>query len=360
MLSFTIGASSITVFIDGMINTIDKTHLNHEPLLAELIKAPDDRDLEAIRSFVTIKKMIERFTMGKVTVTDMEVVFDGTPIANYLAGRMLELIELGVDLEPYAKFMENVHANPASYVHNELFEWLEKGEMPITPDGHFLAFKKVRDNYTDCHTGRFDHSVGAIAEMDRRACNPNRHETCSTGFHFCSPGYLKSFGGQRVMVVKVNPRDVTSIPSDYAFTKGRCCRYEVVAELSDEAAALHKVWDNSVVNIEDPQEFPDDVVTQLISRPAPSPVTIDMDASDTVTAFEKNPKLVERKGDTLVVVKTPVEEAKEDAFATSDGRSFTAAEIMQALKEYESKRGAAKHLGIGDSTLRGWLKRIQH
>ena len=41
----------------------------------------------------------------------------------------------------------------------------------------------------------------------------------------------KSFGGERILVLKINPRDVVAIPSDYNNSKGRTCRYEVVDEI---------------------------------------------------------------------------------------------------------------------------------
>ena len=66
-------------------------------------------------------------------------------------------------------------------------------------------------------------------------------QTCSYGLHFCSEGYLRHFGGDRVVILKINPRDVVSIPTDYNNTKGRCCRYEVIGEVG--------------VNPEDEKEF---------------------------------------------------------------------------------------------------------
>jgi hypothetical protein len=51
-----------------------------------------------------------------------------------------------------------------------------------------------------------------------------------------SLGNLNHFGGERIMIVKINPRDVVSIPSDYNDTKGRACRYEVIGELNKEEA----------------------------------------------------------------------------------------------------------------------------
>jgi hypothetical protein len=113
---------------------------------------------------------------------------------------------------------------------------LEKNSLPITPDGHFLAYKKVRYDYKDCHSGTMDNSVGQVVEMERNSVDDDKDRTCSTGLHFCSRDYLNHFGGERLVIVKVNPRDVVSIPSDYNGAKGRACRYEVVDEIDKDRA----------------------------------------------------------------------------------------------------------------------------
>jgi hypothetical protein len=127
--------------------------------------------------------------------------------------------------------MENMMTNPSFRAVNELYGFLEKNNLPITPDGHFLAYKRVRENYTDCHTGKMDNSVGKVVEMERNKVDDNQNNTCSSGLHFCSENYLRSFGGERTVIVKINPRDVVSIPTDYDNSKGRACRYEVIGEV---------------------------------------------------------------------------------------------------------------------------------
>jgi hypothetical protein len=42
---------------------------------------------------------------------------------------------------------------------------------------------------------------------------------------------LRHFGGARTVIVKINPADVVSIPTDYDNSKGRACRYEVIGEV---------------------------------------------------------------------------------------------------------------------------------
>jgi hypothetical protein len=111
------------------------------------------------------------------------------------------------------------------------------GKTPITYDGCFLAYKKVRrlssGKFVDIFTGKMDNSPGEIPRMKQDEVDRNRNQTCSRGLHFCSRGYLSNYSGNDhdvVVIVKVNPRHVFAIPTDYNFQKGRASEYFVVGE----------------------------------------------------------------------------------------------------------------------------------
>ncbi len=150
-------------------------------------------------------------------------------------------------LNPVLLFVENLMGNPSHSSVDELYGFLESCSLPITNDGCFLAYKKVNSNYTDIHSATFDNSVNAEVEMERWQVDDDRNKTCSTGFHCCSFEYLKQFGSNqkdshRVVVVKVNPKDVVSVPSDYDNQKMRVCRYEVIDEIPAASAGLIPSW----------------------------------------------------------------------------------------------------------------------
>ena len=83
----------------------------------------------------------------------------------------------------------------------------------------------------------------STVEMERNKVDDDKNNTCSTGLHFCGMSYLNHFGGARTVIVKINPRDVVSIPTDYDDAKGRACRYEVIGELGVEP---EEAFDKSV------------------------------------------------------------------------------------------------------------------
>jgi hypothetical protein len=266
-ISYSVGAKSITVMKDGDIHMLDDSDKRFAKIKAHLQENPP-RVEEALK-LMDLKDVIKKVSAGRVVITAQGVTFEGNSLSGYMAERLMDMAGAGMDVKPWMLFMDNLQENPQKDIREDVFKWMEAGKMPITEDGCIVAFKKVRHDYKDVHSGKFDNSVGAVVSMPREKCDTNRNRTCSTGLHFCSADYLRNFSGSRVMIVKVDPRDVTAIPSDYNNSKGRCCRYEVTGELSNESAAKHKVFAEPVMP-EDPSEIPDLMAPK--SKGPPSPI----------------------------------------------------------------------------------------
>lgn len=230
IMAMTITPDTITLIVDGKTRTLtSESHSRYDEIRA-LLKDGDREGAEALLDLTQVYQ--NAFAGTSVTIEHGVVKLDGVAMHGVLADRMLTMNDEGFDVGPMARFMENLHQNPSYRSVEQLYGFLEASDLPITEDGHFLAYKMVRDNYTDHHTGTFDNSVGAIPEMKRNMVDDDPNSTCSRGLHFCSQNYLGFYGARgRTMIVKVNPRDVVSIPVDYKNAKGRACRYEIVGEL---------------------------------------------------------------------------------------------------------------------------------
>ena len=241
---YLIQGSNIVVVIGNKSHTISKTHITYTKVL-EAIKAGD---WDALPDIIEPKKVVLSYGAGNVSIQGETLYWKSKELNTGLSVRMIQMLQEGFPIEPMVNFMENLYKNPSHRAVTELYGFLEKNNLPITPDGHFLAYKKVRENFFDVHSGTMDNSPGQIVEMDRHEVNDNKDETCSTGLHFCGMSYLSHFGGARTVIVKINPADVVSIPSDYNDAKGRACRYEVIGELNvnPEDAFTKPVQDNAV------------------------------------------------------------------------------------------------------------------
>ncbi len=234
--SYLIQGKNIVVVIDNRPYTITSTHIGYE----KLKQAIKDSDWDTVKQVVDPAKEILAYGKGLVAVQGSRVFYKDREMVGVITQRLIDMYQEGFPVEPLILFMENLMQNPSKRAVEELYTFLEKGKLPITPDGHFLAYKKVRADFLDIHSGTMNNAPGQIVEMERNAVDDDQNRTCSTGLHFCSKDYLDHFGGSdsRTVILKINPADVVSIPADYNATKGRACRYEVIGELGvhpDEA-----------------------------------------------------------------------------------------------------------------------------
>lgn len=231
----------ITVVVDGQPHTINEDEFNFKKVINGI---RNDDEAEVRRAIVKEHALID-FAPDHVTVKNGVVYWDNMELPAALTTRMTAMVRDGLSPDPLIKFTRNLNGNPSYRAVKELYRFLEKNSLPITSDGCFLAYKKVRDDYTDVYSGKISNKPGNVVKMPRNAVNDDPTQTCSAGLHFCSLEYLKCFTGARTVIVKVNPRDVVSIPIDYNNSKGRTCRYEVVNELGvrPEAAFTKPVQD---------------------------------------------------------------------------------------------------------------------
>lgn len=254
--SYIQSGDSITFNVKGVgTYSVDNTHPNYGVILhglanqsrsaAELIElaSPVGAVNSAVEKAVARSAGVEgnRLAAGTVAVDANGVTFDGEPVHGVLVDRILGLVRQGLKVEPWLAFMTNLYQNPSLTARRELYLWLETSMLPLTPDGCFLAFKKVNGDFTDIFTGSLNYSPGSVVTMPRHLVDDNREVTCSDGLHFCSASYLPHFGvgtGNKIVLVKINPADVVSIPSDYANAKGRAWRIEVLEDVTDEYADI--------------------------------------------------------------------------------------------------------------------------
>ena len=235
------GNGTISLMIEGVMKPVDTAHRFYEDIKAAL-KAGD---WDAIPGLVNIKEQVESAinastAVGIVTIRDGEVFYNGTRIHNTLTDRIVSMAKEGFDIGHMVKFLENLMANPSYRAVKELYDFLEAGAIPITENGTFLVYKKIRGDWLDIHSGKFLNNIGAVVEMPRNMVDEDSARTCSAGLHVCSYNYLPHFGaggGDRVVICEVNPADVVSIPADYNNTKMRVCRYTVIGEVANYSDA---------------------------------------------------------------------------------------------------------------------------
>lgn len=247
------------VMDDGQIINIAKG----EPFFSEIRELAKERKWDEIQELSSKKKIISVFSNGNITITDdMTLLYrESVEIDGLLAKRVISMFNEGFDLVPMCRFMENLMLNPSENSKKELYNFLEKGNHPITEDGYFLAYKVVGNDYYDKYSHIFLNTVGENIQMNRADVNSDSSVTCSTGLHVCSRSYISAYRdvvSDHVMVVKVNPRDVVSVPKDYNDAKMRCCEYTVIGELVGddhiEGLVTKDVKKKTITNLKAPKK----------------------------------------------------------------------------------------------------------
>ena len=232
-----------------VLNDEPKTITSENPVWNDAITAIREGRFDDLTEILDKSKAIARFSHGKIEVRDGLVTYAGEEIHNIVVDRILNFIKNGLPYEPLVKFLDKLMQNPSRRAVNELYKFLEHKKMPLTPDGDFLAYKSVRADFTDWYSGQHNFSIGQVREMARNQVCDNADVGCSAGYHAGSEEYAKSFnGGGNLVIVKINPADVVSVPTDCECQKLRASRLEVVAlyRKALDKELYDKVYDNYI------------------------------------------------------------------------------------------------------------------
>jgi hypothetical protein len=155
-------------------------------------------------------------------------------------------MEEKADFAPLVRFMEKIAMNPQEHSREQLFTWLQNNNFTIDSEGDIIAYKGVNVNSDNVHVsthrgpaivngeevnGYVPQPDGAVIEMPRSQVVHDPHNACSRGLHLSGWAYAQSYGTVRLQV-KVNPRDIVSVPTHDGFQKVRCCRYTVIGKVT--------------------------------------------------------------------------------------------------------------------------------
>ena len=225
---------NLTLILKNKAHQVLPDHINYRLIMDSLQSASEDDLLE----LVDIETAVSTFSEGAVEIKNGKVFYGGDEVHGAISKRILEFMSKGLPFQPLVNFLNNLMENPSMQSQTELYDFLEHQYLPITEDGHFLAYKAVRSDYMDKYAGKFRNQVGDICEMRRAKVDDNRGVGCSQGLHAGALNYVAGYGsvdaGDKIVIVKINPKDVVSVPNDCNCEKLRTCRYEVVGEYQGE------------------------------------------------------------------------------------------------------------------------------
>ena len=209
------------------------------------------KPMDALAEFdITLK--LKKHSSGAFFVDNGVVYMDNAnpvPLPTALSSRVIQFADAGLNFRPLVSFWNNIQKNPKPEAVKDLYAFLEHNGISITEDGCFCAYKGVENDYHSNFFGvwkqdadgnyyidasdRYDNTPGNRVEMPREKVDDNRDVTCSSGLHVAAFNYANGFCA-RLILVKVNPADVVSVPTDYNGQKMRTCGYDVLKDVTEE------------------------------------------------------------------------------------------------------------------------------
>lgn len=229
---------TVTIFLKNRPYTFSSSSPQYSKIMDALKRRASEEEFEAL---VDLNKCLNVYSGGNIEIRDGKIYYKKTKevLHHVLVSRIFKFMQNDLPWEPLAKFMDKLFNNPSKHTIDNLYRFLEYQHLAITPDGNFRAYKAVRNDWYDIYSGKFLNTIGSRLSMPRNAVCDDPTIGCSYGFHVGTLNYVRNFahnygepGGDRIIIVEVDPGDVVSVPNDYDCQKVRVCAYTVIAEYS--------------------------------------------------------------------------------------------------------------------------------
>lgn len=204
----------------------------------------------------------------RVTAHHGQIYLDGDPVHDVLADAIVRFYAADLpEWKPLVLFMEKVVTNPSEHSRDNLYRWMQQcGAFAIDQDGDLIAYKGVGQDFLSGHSGkafvngvlingRIPNQPNTIIEMPRSWVTFDPSNPCSSGLHAASWNYAHTMYGSghsdrsRTVAMKINPRDVVSVPTDSHDEKMRVCRYHCLGVVKQPIVNALIVSDKRVAKV---------------------------------------------------------------------------------------------------------------
>lgn len=210
-----------------------------EPKRYEALKeALKKDDKQAFIDALLPKRRVIKYSNSHFEIDDANVVRmldrKDEALPKFMSARLVEFAFDELPIEPIVRFWKKLRENPDADAREMAYGFLERNGHPITPDGNFIAYKKVtgiNGILVDSYTRSIRNMPGDIVAMPRDKVVRDKNVTCAAGLHVASWNYAQGYSGNTLLQVEVDPRDIVSVPVDYNGEKMRVCRYKVIGEI---------------------------------------------------------------------------------------------------------------------------------
>lgn len=252
-MQYILGTNGFTFFFKGRPKQIAKGTTQYAKILKAFDLPADQQDSAICDILDGDKVAVKEAELAGFSFDGGTVKIDNEVLPDVLARKIESLKKEGLPITLFLPFWRELRQNPDYAVVNDrgLYDFLSYRELPVSEDGCIISYRGVQKDYWSRSgnpatkviqgktnkSGQIFNGIGEVIEIVRNQVTTDRSVHCHAGsLHIGSLKYAKEWG-DRVIVVKVNPRDVVSVASDCECQKLRVCKYEVIGDLEEEILA---------------------------------------------------------------------------------------------------------------------------
>ena len=233
-----------------------------------------------------VKETIESdlYLAGSMSIVNGTIKFGDHLLEESLSNHILSLLDdnnVPKDAKlwkSYVAFLDNLHQNVNQDIREQLFRWISYENnagngFGFTEDGCIVGYKgtggtilEPMSKFTGTAivdgveiTGHIPNKVGSVVKMPRSAVQYDPKVGCSAGLHVGTRDYATSWA-PILLLVKVNPRDIVSVPYEVDSQKMRVCEYTVL-EVTDTTSEHKRFYESQ--ETEEDESFSDDFVMSV-------------------------------------------------------------------------------------------------
>jgi hypothetical protein len=234
-----------TVVLGGQPHQFDHTHPEYTGL-CECVMAGD---ADGFVDLINTGTVIENWSEGNFEFRDGFLHYEDEQVASQPTERIINMIKNGWDHKPMLAYLDRLYQNVSNRAVQESYTWCSHKGLPITDDGMLIGYKGVdiysgedrtdkngrtltEGDHVDRYTGTsFRNNVGDECSMNRRGVSDDCGVGCASGLHVGTYEYAENWAGSTgvVLLVKFDPSDIVSVPTDCEFSKMRVSKYTVVS-----------------------------------------------------------------------------------------------------------------------------------
>lgn len=277
-----------------------------------------------------VKKQISSsyYLSDNLSIQDGQIYFGDFMLEEALANHMLSLLDEEnvpkdeILWKSYVRFLDNLHQNVHEDIRKQLFKWMEYENQAgnafgITEDGCIVGYKGCGGTVLNPQsvfegtaivdgvemTGKIPNKVGSVITMPRSAVQNDPSIGCSYGLHVGTRSYATAWA-PILILVKVNPRDVVSVPYECDSQKMRVCEYTVlkVTDATEEHQRFH-IQDKKYEYDDEYEYDEDDIVLDVDSATDLLNAKVYIEYDDSSSSFEGTIVKIHEKNEPGVLIK---------------------------------------------------------